>query len=91
MRAASFGSILFLLLWAGGCGNQGPPIPPEDVGIRAKVLRAQQQEKAKQAQTGKPAEPAPVTPQPFATPVPTTEPPPQDDLQLPPYRPVGTR
>ncbi len=84
MRAASFGSILFLLLWAGGCGNQGPPIPPEDVGIRAKVLRAQQ-EKAKQAQAAKPAEPAPPAMAPPA------EAPPQDDVQLPPYRPVGTR
>lgn len=84
MRTMSFGSILFLLLWAGGCGNQGPPIPPEDVGIRAKVLRAQQ-EKAKQAQPVKPAEPVlPATAQPEETP-------PQDDVQLPPYRPVGTR
>lgn len=85
MRTASFGSILFLLLWAGGCGNQGPPIPPEDVGIRAKVLRAQQLEKAKQGQTGKPAEAVPP-----AAP-PDVEAPPQDDVQLPPYRPVGTR
>lgn len=84
MTGASFGSILFLLLWAGGCGNQGPPIPPEDVGIRAKVLRAQQQEKAKQAQPVKPAElGAPVS-------APTAETQ-QEDVQLPPYRPVGTR
>lgn len=84
MRTLSFGSILFLLVCLGGCGNQGPPIPPEDVGIRAKVLRAQQ-EKAKQAQPVKPAEPVlPATAEPEETA-------PQDDVLLPPYRPVGTR
>jgi hypothetical protein len=37
-------AILFLI--SGGCGAVGPPIPPEDVGIEAK-LRQQQQEQAK--------------------------------------------
>lgn len=86
MRAVSFGSILVLLIGIGGCGNQGPPIPPEDVGIRAKVLRAQEQEKkAKQAQTEKLTEAVP----PGAPPAPEGSS--QDEIQLPPYRPVGTR
>ena len=86
MKAASFGSILFLLAGLWGCGNIGPPIPPEKVGIRAKVLRAQEQEKkAAQAQT----EPPPETVPPVAPPVPEGAS--QDEIQLPPYRPVGTR
>ncbi|TKB79743.1 MAG: hypothetical protein E8D45_03345 [Nitrospira sp.] len=86
MRTTSFGTILLLVVGIGGCGNVGPPIPPENVGIRAKVLRAQEQEKkAAQAQTEKPTEAVP----PVAPPVPEGAS--QDEIQLPPYRPVGTR
>jgi hypothetical protein len=37
---------LALLTFPMGCGAVGPPIPPEDVGIEAKI-RKQQQESAK--------------------------------------------
>jgi hypothetical protein len=37
---------LALLTFPMGCGAVGPPIPPEDVGIEAKI-RKQQDEKAK--------------------------------------------
>ena len=37
-------SFLVLLIFPMGCGAVGPPIPPEDVGIEAKI-RKQQQEK----------------------------------------------
>ena len=39
-------SFLVLLMFPIGCGAVGPPIPPEDVGIEAKV-RKQQDENAK--------------------------------------------
>jgi len=39
-------SFVVLLMFPIGCGAVGPPIPPEDVGIEAKI-RKQQQESAK--------------------------------------------
>ena len=40
----SLGFLVFVILLM-GCGAVGPPIPPEDVGIEAKV-RKQEKEKA---------------------------------------------
>ena len=80
MKAAAFGSILFLLAGMVGCGNIGPPIAPEDVGIRAKVLRAQRLE-----QNRKEAPDVPPSEQP------TADASQEGDIQLRPTRPVGTR
>ena len=34
--------LLALLVFPMGCGAVGPPIPPEDVGIEAKIRKQQQ-------------------------------------------------
>ncbi|RMH33557.1 MAG: hypothetical protein D6690_11420 [Nitrospirae bacterium] len=69
--------ILYIcVLWSsGGCGVVGPPIPPEDVGIEAKM-----REQASQHPT-----PAQTTESDTATDL-ETEP-----VSLPPLRPVGER
>ena len=86
MRRVIFGTIL--LLSVGGvaaCGNQGPPIPPENVGIRAKLLREQERDRAAAAQPGSTGAGSPtVPPGPAAGQA-------QEEVILPPYRPVGTR
>jgi predicted small lipoprotein YifL len=86
MRPVIFGTILLLSVGSlAACGNQGPPIPPENVGIRAKMLREQERDRAAAAQPGSTSGPPPtVTAGPSAGQA-------QEEFSLPPYRPVGTR
>ena len=58
-----------------GCGAVGSPIPPEDVGIEAKV-RKQQQENAQSEATLTEDETTPVE---------------QERVELPTFYPIGTR
>lgn len=67
--------LMALLLIPIGCGAVGPPIPPEDVGIEAKI-RKQQQDQAKKE--GLAAEEQ-------------TNPPVEGTVVLPPLYPIGTR
>lgn len=60
----------------GGCGTVSPPIPPEDTAITVKLQQAKEKEKEKAAKAkGKLEEEAPV----------------QEEVLLPPSRPIGTR
>lgn len=56
---------------AGGCGKIGSPIPPEDIGIAAKLERERQERAAGDSKE--------------------SEPHPDDEVELPPLRPVRTR
>lgn len=69
---AAFGVIMNLLL---GCGAVGKPIPPEEVGIEAKIKKQEQETKAEQE---KPSvdEPVPIT---------------EQQEELPPFYPIGVR
>ena len=58
-----------------GCGAVGPPIPPEEVGIEAKIMK-QQRAKAKENDLGS-AEPDVVIE--------------EDVIELPALYPIGTR
>ena len=58
-----------------GCGAVGPPIPPEDVGIEAKVKKQQQDQDRKERM---PAEGQKTTPV-------------EEAVELPPLYPIGTR
>lgn len=55
-------AVLYILPILSGCGAVGPPIPPEDVGIEAKI-RAQQSRQAdsQAAETAVPLEEEPIT------------------------------
>jgi predicted small lipoprotein YifL len=76
------GKVTFLLaLWLAGCGNVGPPIPPESIGVAAKLKKEQlkkEQEKAAPGEPGREGQPpeAPVPP---------------EEEALPEFRPIGTR
>lgn len=59
----------------GGCGTVGPPIPPESVGIEAKI----QEQKTRATALEKGSKEEDITP---------IE---EDEVLLPPLRPVGTR
>lgn len=54
----------------GGCGKVGPPIPPEDIGIAAKIERERREQAAKDREA---------------------EPQREEEVELPPLRPVGIR
>jgi len=69
---AAVGVLLSLLL---GCGAVGKPIPPEDVGIEAKIKKQERKSKGEQ-ETPSVDEPVPVTEQPE---------------ELPPFYPIGVR
>ena len=71
-RSAAVGVILSLLL---GCGAVGKPIPPEDVGIEAKIKKQERESKGEQ-ETPSVDEPVPVTEQPE---------------ELPSFYPIGVR
>lgn len=53
--AYTYGFIIFgmmgLLLSPMGCGAVGPPIPPEDVGIEAKIRKQRQDQARKEGST----------------------------------------
>ncbi len=75
MKLVEFLCILLVGV-VGGCGTVGPPIPPEDTAIAVKLQKAKEKEKEKAAKVErKPEEAAPV----------------QDEVPLPPSRPIGTR
>ena len=66
---------LALLTFPMGCGAVGPPIPPEDVGIEAKI-RKQQQESAKSKGTlSEDLDPSGE----------------EETVELPTFYPIGTR
>ena len=67
--------MMALFLSQVGCGAVGPPIPPEDVGIEAK-LRKQQQDQARKE--GMPADDQTTTPA-------------EEAVELPAMYPIGTR
>ncbi len=64
-----------LLIYPMGCGAVGPPIPPEDVGIEAKI-RKQRQEQMKQDN--------PTFEDELISPA-------EEAIELPPIYPIGTR
>lgn len=64
-----------MLFFAQGCGVVGPPLPPEDIGIEAKI-RSQQKAEEEQGEPGKPKI------------VPIDR---QEDASLPPLQPLGTQ
>jgi hypothetical protein len=68
-------SFVVLLMFPIGCGAVGPPIPPEDVGIEAKI-RKQQQESAKSKGTiSEDLDPSGE----------------EETVELPTFYPIGTR
>jgi hypothetical protein len=68
-------SMVVLLMFPMGCGAVGPPIPPEDVGIEAKI-RKQQQESAKSKGTlSEDLDPSGE----------------EETVELPTFYPIGTR
>ncbi len=67
--------MMALLLIPIGCGAVGPPIPPEDVGIEAKIRKQQQDQAKKEGLT--------VEEQ--------TIPPVEETVELPALYPIGTR
>lgn len=85
-----------------GCGSVGPPVPPESVGIAAKAQK--EKERAKEEERRKELEKQQVPPQePAVQPEaaaengePTAEPESEEpiraeeDVVLPPLRPIGT-
>ncbi len=85
-----------------GCGNIGPPVAPEYVGVGARLLRDKEKERAKEEerrkelekQQGAPTEPAAqegatVTEAESEAPE-AEEVPKEEDVVLPPLRPIGT-
>lgn len=64
-----------LLIFSIGCGAVGPPIPPEDIGIEAKI-RKQERENAQSE--------GPLS-QDLKTPVE------EEAVELPSFYPIGTR
>ncbi|MBI5410414.1 MAG: hypothetical protein HZA21_00315, partial [Nitrospirae bacterium] len=51
--------MLLLLMVAGivaGCGTIGPPIPPEEVGLAAKIIEQKEKERKAKQKDVKPAE-----------------------------------
>ena len=87
-----------------GCGTVGPPVPPEFVGIGAKVQREKEKERAREEQRRKelekqealPQEPAVQSEAAAEKGEPTAEPESEEpikeeeDVVLPPLRPIGT-
>jgi predicted small lipoprotein YifL len=87
-----------------GCGKVGPPVPPEMVGIGAKIQRDKDREKARaeeekrreeeaaaaeatKAEAGAPASEAVQGPEEKLE-IPGT--PGEEEVELPPLRPIGT-
>jgi hypothetical protein len=66
---------LALLTFPMGCGAVGPPIPPEDVGIEAKIRK--QQRSTTQDNVGASEDPATSGE--------------EDTVELPAFYPIGTR
>ncbi len=81
MIRLALSALLALPLWLAGCGNVGPPIAPESIGVAAKMKREQmkreeqlkkEQEKAAAGEQVAPPEETPVEEEP-----------------LPEFRPIG--
>jgi hypothetical protein len=74
VKIAALVSALFIGLSGGvGCGTIGPPIPPEEVGLAAKLI--EQKEKARKAEGKQPR--------------PSGEEKEEGEVVLPPVRPTG--
>lgn len=83
---------LVSLLWAGlavasGCGNVGPPVAPENVGIGPQLERIKKEEAAGRESAPKKQPTPPVEPEV----VEGTRTVPEDEVSLPPLMPVGGR
>lgn len=88
----------FCLCFVAGCGNVGPPVPPEFVGVGAKLQRDKEKDRAKEEERrkgleqekGKAAEPVVPSgetgPEVEQTPTEETQ---EDDVILPSLRPIG--
>ncbi len=61
-----------------GCGKKGSPIPPEDIGVAAKLERERQQAAQEAPAKGEREDPSDELPS-------------EEDVQLPPLRPIGTQ
>lgn len=83
-----------------GCGTVGPPVPPEFVGIGAKLQKekekAKEEEKRKELERQQDATKAPAperaagAPENGETEEPKDEASEEEDVTLPPLRPIGT-
>jgi predicted small lipoprotein YifL len=67
--------MLALLFSSIGCGAVGPPIPPEKVGIEAKILKQQQDQSRKEGSSDE---------DPFNVPL-------EEAVELPTVYPIDTR
>ncbi len=82
-----FAGIVCLLVvhFLPGCGKVGPPIPPEDVGIAAKL----EEKRLEEAQISEQPEGDQVPRRPDEKAGPEVMVPPEEDVILPPLRPIG--
>ena len=69
--------VIFAVSLCTACGAVGSPIPPEDVGIEAKIRKQRQQA----------AQDVPASEEEVAEQIPIEE----EPVQLPPLHPIGTR
>lgn len=69
-----------LALGLAGCGNVGPPIAPESIGVAAKLKKEQLKKEQEKAAPGEPGREAPP---------PEAEAPSEEEA-LPEFRPIGT-
>jgi hypothetical protein len=67
--------LMTLLLCSMGCGAVGPPIPPEDVGIEAKIRKQNRDQIRKEGSTVEGEMTSPV----------------EEEVELPTFYPIGTR
>ena len=92
----------FCLCFLDGCGTVGPPVPPEFVGIGARLQKDKEKERLKEEERrkalerkeeGKPTEPGVTPEEEESTETDETAPtiPPEEDVILPPLRPIGVQ
>jgi predicted small lipoprotein YifL len=72
-KTALVSLLLVGLVGAVACGTVGPPIPPEEVGLAAKIIEQKEKERQAKQKDVKPAEEEK-----------------EDEVALPPVRPIGT-
>lgn len=81
------GLMLVGLAVVSGCGVVGPPVAPENVGIGPLLEKNKQREDAERERAAKKQPAKPVEPEPSDG----TSAAPEDEVVLPPLRPVGGR
>lgn len=83
MSGLALATLLALPLWLAGCGNVGPPIAPESIGVAAKMKREQmkrEEQLKKEQEKAAAGEPEREVP-PEEMPV--------EEEPLPEFRPIG--